>query len=58
MLLKLTFAFSALSFLTSVSTLAVLAYGSKRVHEDIQDVRTKSNEAIRKMKAAIIDIQL
>lgn len=55
---KATFIFSALSFITSVATLGVIAYGAKRVHEDIQEVRTKSNEAIHKMKVAMLDIQI
>ena len=55
---KATLIFSVLGFATSVATLGIMAYGSKRVHQDIQDVRTKSNEAIRKMKVAMLDIQI
>ena len=55
---KATLIFSALSFATSVATLGVIVYGSKRIHNDIQDVRTKSNDALRKMKTAIVDIQI
>lgn len=55
---KATFIFSALSFVTSAATLGVLVYGSKRVHNDIQDVRSKSNDALRKIKTALIDVQL
>lgn len=55
---KATLLFSALSFVTSVATLGVIAYGAKRVHEDIQEVRAKTNESIHKMKLAMLDIQI
>ncbi|WKW86829.1 hypothetical protein SEA_CONLEY_43 [Gordonia phage Conley] len=55
---KATLLFSALSFVTSAVTLGVLAYGAKRVHEDIQDVRKKSNESLQKIKVAMLDIQI
>uniref|UniRef100_A0AAU8GSC3 Methyl-accepting chemotaxis protein n=1 Tax=Gordonia phage Petito TaxID=3158876 RepID=A0AAU8GSC3_9CAUD len=55
---KATLLFSALSFVTSAVTLGVLAYGAKRVHNDIQDVRAKTNESLHKMKVAMLDIQI
>lgn len=55
---KATLLFSALSFVTSVATLGVIAYGAKKVREDIEDVRKKSNESIHKMKLAMLDIQI
>lgn len=55
---KATLLFSALSFVTSALTLGALVYGAKKVHNDIQDVRNKSNESLQKMKVAMLDIQI
>ncbi|AVO25282.1 hypothetical protein PBI_GRAVY_43 [Gordonia phage Gravy] len=55
---KATLIFSALSFVTSVATLGVLAFGAKRVHNDIQEVRAKTNDSLQKMKVAMLDIQI
>lgn len=55
---KATFIMSALSFVASVATLGVVAFGVKKVHGDVEDIRKKSNEAIKKLKVAIVDFQI
>ncbi|QAU06276.1 hypothetical protein SEA_RICKMORE_42 [Gordonia phage Rickmore] len=55
---KATFAFSVLSFVTSVATLGVISYGVKKLNNDIQDVRAKTNDSLQKMKVAMLDISI
>ncbi|QPL14691.1 membrane protein [Gordonia phage Schwartz33] len=55
---KATFVMSFLSLVTSVATLGVIAFGAKKVHDDIQDMRANTNKALQKMKVAMLDIQL
>ncbi|ADD81049.1 gp051 [Rhodococcus phage ReqiPoco6] len=47
---------SALSLATSVTTLAVILGGVKKLNDDIQDIRKKTNDAIGKMKAALVSL--
>ncbi|ADD80943.1 gp052 [Rhodococcus phage ReqiPepy6] len=52
---KATFVLSALSFVTSVATLGVLAYGAKKVHNDIQGIREKVNTSIGQFKKTLVN---
>ena len=49
--------FSALSFLTSATTLAVVIYGGKRAENEIEDVKERANSAIRGMKHALNNLE-
>lgn len=53
-----TLILSGLSFATSAVTLGLVLGGAKKVNDDIQEVRKKSNETLNKMKAALADIEL
>lgn len=53
---KATFIMSALSFVASVLTLGVVLGGAKKLHDDIQDVRSKTNQALGKVKQTLSDI--
>lgn len=55
---KATFAFSVLSCVSSVATLAVVLIGAKKVHDEIQDIRDKSNEQINKFKQAVVNFNI
>lgn len=55
---KATFVMATLSFVTSATTLGVVLHGAKKVHDDIQEVREKSNQAISKLQAALIDFSV
>ncbi|QAU06750.1 membrane protein [Gordonia phage Aflac] len=55
---KATFVFSVLSFVTSVATLGVITYGVKKLNDDIQDVRAKTNDSLQKMKAALLTVSI
>lgn len=57
-MLKATFIMSTLAFVTSVTTLAVIFGGVKKLNDDIQDVRKKTNQAIGKIKAAMLDFNV
>lgn len=53
-----TLVLSALSFTTSAITLGIVLGGAKKVNDDVQEVRRKTNESLTKMKAALADIEL
>ena len=53
-----TLILSALSFTTSALTLGLVLGGAKKVNDDIQEVRKKTNESLNKIKAALSDIEL
>ena len=53
-----TLILSALSFTTSALTLGIVLGGAKKVNDDVQEVRRKTNESLTKMKAALADIEL
>lgn len=55
---KATFAFSVISCVSSVATLAVVLIGAKKVHDEIQEVREKSNDQLNKFKQAIVSFNL
>ena len=53
-----TLVLSALSFATSALTLGLVLGGAKKVHTDVQEVRTKANESLSSIKAALANIEL
>lgn len=53
-----TLILSGLSFATSALTLGLVLGGAKKVHDDVQDVRTKANESLTKVKEAINNLEL
>lgn len=53
-----TLILSGLSFATSAVTLGLVLGGAKKVHDDVEDVRKKANDTLKKMKAALNDIEL
>lgn len=55
---KATFIMSTLSFVTSVITLAVIAKGVKKLNDDIQDVRAKTNDKLSQLKVALVDFKI
>jgi hypothetical protein len=55
---KATFIMSTLSFVTSVITLAIIAKGVKKVNDDIQDVRSKTNEKLGQLKSALVNFNI
>lgn len=50
---KATFIMSALSCIASIVTLAVIAKGVKKLNDDIQDVRQKTNDKLAQVKGAL-----
>ncbi len=50
---KATFIMSALSCIASIVTLAVIAKGVKKLNDDIQDVRKKTNDKLAQVKGAL-----
>jgi hypothetical protein len=55
---KATFIMSTLSFVTSVITLAIIAKGVKKLNDDIQDVRSKTNEKLGQLKSALVNFNI
>lgn len=53
---KATFIMSALSFVASIATLGVVLVGAKKIDEEVQDIRVKTNRAILKLKTAIVAV--
>lgn len=53
-----TLILSGLSFATSAVTLGLVLGGAKKVHNDVEEVRQKANDTLKKMKSAINDIEL
>lgn len=49
---------SALSFLTSSATLAVVLVGGKRAEKQIDEVRTKTNRALTGFRNALSDLEI
>lgn len=52
---KATFFMSALSFATSVLTLAVVYKGVKQMQTEVEALRDKTNVALNKVKASLLD---
>lgn len=55
---KATFIMSTLSFVASVTTLAVVFKGVKKVHDEVEELRSKTNETLGKLKRALIDFSV
>lgn len=58
MLRKATFFMSAMSFATSVLTLAVVFKGVKKMNEDVEELRSKTNQQLGKFKAVFADFSV
>ena len=55
---KATFFMSALSFVASAATLAIVAKGVHDTRKEVETLRTKTNSTLNKMKAALIDFSV
>lgn len=53
-----TLVLSALSFTTSAITLGIVLGGAKKVHDDVQEVRVKTNDTLNKFKTALSDLEI
>lgn len=49
---------SSLSLITSTATLALMWRGSKKVSTEVVELKTKTNEQIRKLKNALSDLEI
>lgn len=49
---------SSLSFITSAATLTVVLVGGKKMQSEVEEVRTKANGAVGKLKAALENLEL
>lgn len=52
---KATFLMSALSFATSVLTLAVVYKGVKQMQSEVEALRAKTNTALNNVKRSLLD---
>ena len=55
---KATFFMSALSFVASALTLAVVYKGVKDVHNEVEELRAKTNKALANVKRSLIDFSV
>lgn len=55
---KATFFMSALSFVASALTLAVVYKGVKDVQNEVEDLRAKTNKALTKIKVSLTDFSV
>lgn len=55
---KATFFMSAMSFVASALTLAVVYKGVKDVHNEVEDLRAKTNKALNKVKSSLVDFSV
>lgn len=53
-----TLILSAISCIASVTTLAVVLGGAKKVQAEVDDVKNKTNATVKKLKDAINDLEL
>lgn len=53
---KATFIMSVLSFVASVATLGVVLAGAKKVHDDVEEIRAKSNNMLDQFKKSITNL--
>lgn len=51
-----TFAFSAVAAVASVSTFAVVCVGAKKMQQEIDELRSKTNKTLNKMKSALVEM--
>lgn len=47
------FTMSTLSFIASVTTLGVVAFGAKKMQEELDEVKNKTNGTVKKLKQAL-----
>lgn len=47
------FTMSTLSFVASVTTLGIVAFGAKKMQEELDEVKDKTNGTVRKLKQAL-----
>ena len=55
---KATFFMSALSFVASTLTLAVVYKGVKDVHNEVEELRAKTNKALNNVKRSLVDFSV
>ena len=55
---KATFIMSALSFVASALTLAVVFKGVRDVQNEVEDLRAKTNKALTKIKVSLTDFSV
>ena len=52
------FAVSTLSLAASLGTLGVVLVGAKKMQQEVDDVRVKTNSTVNKIKNALSDLDL
>ena len=55
---KATFFMSAMSFVASALTLAVVYKGVRDVQNEVEDLRAKTNKALTKIKVSLTDFSV
>ena len=55
---KATFVMSTLTFVASALTLAVVFKSVKKMHDDVEELRAKTNETLGKLKRALVDFSV
>lgn len=55
---KATFIMSTLSFAASATTLYVAFKGVKKLHDDVEELRAKTNDTLGKLKRALVDFSV
>lgn len=55
---KATFFMSAMSFVASALTLAVVFKGVKDVHNEVEELRAKTNKALNNVKRSLVDFSV
>lgn len=55
---KATFFMSAMSFVASALTLAVVYKGVKDVHNEVEELRAKTNKALNNVKRSLVDFSV
>ena len=55
---KATFVMSTLTFVASALTLAVVFKSVKKMHDDVEELRAKTNETVGKLKRALVDFSV
>lgn len=53
-----TMAFSFVACVASVATLGVVLVGAKQVRQEMDDVKTKTNSTVSKLKDAIMNLEV
>ena len=55
---KATFFMSAMSFVASALTLAVVYKGVTDVHNEVEELRAKTNKALNNVKRSLVDFSV